>query len=60
MFGSDYKFVDNGIVKQNNIGTFRMLVPAVMLGDQDGMWDHNAWKTEAFYGNPLSGFSIVP
>ena len=59
-FGSDYKIVDNGIVKQNSIGTFRMLVPAVMLGDQDGAWDKNAWKTEAFYGNPLTGFSIVP
>jgi hypothetical protein len=55
-FGSDYKFVDNGIGKQ--IGTYRMLVPAVMSGDQDGVWDRNAWKTDAFYGNPLTGFSM--
>jgi hypothetical protein len=55
-FGSDYKIVDNGIVKQNNLGTYRMLVPAVIIGDQDGAWDRNAWKTDAFYGNPMTGF----
>jgi len=55
-FGSDYKIVDNGIVKQNNLGTLRVLVPAQIIGDQDGQWDRNAYKTDAFFGSPLSGF----
>jgi len=58
-FGTDYKIVDTGLGKQNNLGTFRILVPAVMLGDQDGIWDKAAWKIDAFYGNPLKEF-VVP
>jgi len=58
-FGSDYKIADNGIVKQNNLGTLRTLIAAQIIGDQDGQWDRNAYKTDAFFGNPLIGF-IVP
>lgn len=56
-FGADYKIVDNGIAKQNNMGTLRILVPAQIVGDQDGTWDRNAYKTDAFYGNPLTGLA---
>jgi hypothetical protein len=35
-------------------------VPVVIHGDQDGQWDRNAWKTEANYGNPLTGFNWPP
>ena len=56
---SDYKIADNGIVKQNNLGTLRIVVPAQIVGDQDGQWDRNAYKTDAFFGSPLNGF-IVP
>jgi hypothetical protein len=31
-----------------------------ILGDEDGPWNKNAWKSEAFYGNPLSGFTAAP
>jgi len=55
-FGSDYKIADNGLVKQNSVGTLRVLVPAQIIGEQDGQWDRNAYKTDAFFGNPLSGF----
>lgn len=58
-FGSDYKIADNGIAKQNNIGTLRILVPALITGDLDGQWDRNAYKTDAFFGDPLSGL-VVP
>ena len=58
-FGSDYKIADNGIAKQNNLGTLRVVIPAQIIGDQDGQWDRNAYKTEAFFGSPLSGF-ITP
>jgi hypothetical protein len=54
--GSDYKIVDTGIGKQNNLGTLRVVVPAQIIGDQDGQWDRNAYKTDAFFGNPLTGF----
>jgi hypothetical protein len=54
--GSDGKF-DNGIAAANKIGRERVIVPVQIIGDQDGVWDRNAWKTDAFYGNPLTGFT---
>ena len=50
-------FVDNGIAKNSKLGSNRVIIPVTILGDQDGAWDKNAWKTDAFYGNPLTGFS---
>ena len=47
---------DNGIAAANNIGSDRTVVPVQIIGDQDGSWDKTAWKTDAFYGNPLKGF----
>ncbi len=55
--GADGKIVDNGIVKNNSVLGFRIVVPAQVLGDTDGQWDRNAWKTEMLYGNPLTGFN---
>jgi len=51
------KLVDNGIGTANKIGNTRIIVPVQVLGDSDGQWDRNAWKTDAFYGNPLTGFT---
>jgi hypothetical protein len=55
--------VENGKIKDNGIGTTNKLgtgtavvVPVSILDEQDGPWDHNAWKTDAFYGHPLTGF----
>lgn len=48
---------ENGINAANKIGGRRVIVPVTIIGDQDGVWDRNAWKTEAFYGNPLTGFT---
>jgi len=55
--GADGRF-DNGIASANKLNTFRVVVPVQILGDQDGQWDRAAWKTEAFYGNPLQGFNV--
>ncbi len=41
----------------NKLNTPRVIVPVTIIGDQDGQWDRTAWKTEAFYGNPLTGFT---
>jgi hypothetical protein len=54
--GTNYQLVDTGIGKQNNLGTGRVVVPVQVLGDQDGTWDRNAYRTDAFFGSPLSGF----
>ena len=55
--GSDGDFADNGVAKSNKFVTGRVIVPVTILGDQDGQWDKTAWKNDAFYGNPLTGFS---
>ena len=52
--------VDNGIAAANKLGSNRVIVPVQIIGDQDGQWDKTAWKTEAFYGNPLTGFTAAP
>jgi len=54
--GSGGKLVDTGIGQQSALGTGRIVVPVQVVGDQDGTFDKNAWKTDAFYGNPLTGF----
>jgi hypothetical protein len=48
---------DNGIAAANRLGDDRVIVPVQIIGDQDGSWDRAAWKTDAFYGNALTGFS---
>jgi hypothetical protein len=37
-----------------------VIVPVQIIGTQDGPWDKNAWKTDAFYGNPPQGFTPAP
>jgi hypothetical protein len=51
---------DNGIAAANKLGSDRVIVPVQIIGDQDGQWDKAAWRTEAFYGNPLTGFTALP
>ena len=51
---------DNGIATANKLGSDIVIVPVQIIGDQDGMWNKNAWKTDAFYGNPLTGFTALP
>ena len=51
---------DNGIASSNKLGSDLVIVPVQIIGDQDGMWNKTAWKTDAFYGNPLTGFTALP
>jgi hypothetical protein len=37
-----------------------VIIPVQIIGDQDGMWNKTAWQTDAFYGNPLKGFTPIP
>jgi hypothetical protein len=52
--------LDNGVASANKLGSDRIIVPVQVIGEQDGQWDRAAWKTEAFYGNPLTGFAVSP
>jgi hypothetical protein len=54
--GADGRIVDNGIAKQHKIGGIRMILPVKVIADQDVKYDPLSWKTDAFYGHPLSGF----
>ena len=49
--------LDNGIATSNKLGIDRIVVPVQIIGDQDGPWDKTAWRTDAFYGHPLTGFT---
>ena len=37
----------------------RILFLMKVIGNVD-KWNAAAWKTDAFYGNPLAGFSSLP
>jgi hypothetical protein len=50
---------DNGIATANKLGSDRVIVPVQVIGNQSP-WDQSAWKTGAFYGNPLTGFTALP
>src|SRR5215212_1518822 len=49
--------LDTSLAASNKLGTDRLIVPVTIIGEQDGAWDKAAWKTDAFYGNPLTGFT---
>jgi hypothetical protein len=48
--------LEGGVDTANTLGTDRVVIPVQVVGDSGGTWDRNAWKTNAFYGNPLAGF----
>jgi hypothetical protein len=56
--GPDGSF-DNGIASANKLGSDKVIVPVKVLVDH-APWNKLAWKTEAFYGNPLTGFTAPP
>jgi len=37
-----------------------VIVPVSILDAQDGPWNKAAWKTDAFYANPATGFTGPP
>ena len=51
---------DNGIATSNALGSDRVIFPVQIIGDQDGAWTKTAWQSDAFYGNPLKGFTALP
>jgi hypothetical protein len=59
VIGADGKLVDNGITQKNALGGYAMVLPVKVIGVADGQTSPGSWKTDAFYGNPLTDF-IAP
>lgn len=49
-------FADVGVSLPNGLKTYRVILPVRVMGTAD-KWNPTRWKTEAFYGNPLPGFT---
>lgn len=45
----------NNFASQIPLNNYKVLVPVKIMGTLD-KWNPTAWKTEAFFGNPVSGF----
>ncbi|HRI02651.1 MAG TPA: hypothetical protein PLL77_02810 [Pyrinomonadaceae bacterium] len=47
---------DNGVASSNNFSDGKTIIPVKIMGDRD-KWSSATWKADAFYANPLSGFT---
>lgn len=56
--GEDGKVVDNGIAAANGINPMPIILPLKVLPGGDVKAVPTTYKTDAFYGNPLSKFMI--
>ncbi len=54
--GTDGKIAVPGYSNQIPLPYYRVILPVKVLGAEK--WDSVSWKTDAFYGNPLSGFNL--
>lgn len=54
--GPNGEIVDSGIAAKNGFAGMGTIVPVKIIGGKEGVLDLQSWKTEAFYGNPLTGF----
>jgi hypothetical protein len=55
--GKDGLVTDNNIAANNGIKGFGIIVPAKVIPVKEGTLDLLSWKNDAFYGNPLAGFT---
>lgn len=55
--GPDGKIVDNGLRAANKMGGSWNVLPVKVLPGTDGKPNPEAYKTDAYYGNPLAGFN---
>lgn len=49
--------IGDGFAKQIFLPYYKTIVPAKVIGNLE-KWNATAWKTETFYGNPISGFTL--
>ncbi|MBX7055394.1 MAG: hypothetical protein K1X36_10590 [Pyrinomonadaceae bacterium] len=50
------KFAENGVAAANGFADGKVIVPVRVMGDKD-KWSPATWKADAFYGNPVNGFT---
>jgi hypothetical protein len=55
--GADGRFVVPAYSNQIPLPYYRLILPVKVIGTNE-KWDASVWKTDAFYGNPLTGFEI--
>jgi hypothetical protein len=55
--GADGRFVAPAYSDQIPLPYYRLILPVKVIGNSE-KWDTAAWKTDAFYGNPLNGFMV--
>ena len=55
--GADGKFVVPAYTNQIFLPYHRIVLPVKIVGTTE-KWDASVWKTDAFYGNPLTGFAV--
>jgi len=53
--GADGRFVQPSYTSQIFMPYYRIILPVKVIGGSE-KWNVNDWKTDAFYGNPLTGF----
>ncbi len=58
--GADGKIVDSGIGGKNGFFYTNILPVKIVDTKAAPAYNPNAYKTEAFYGNPLGGFTAIP
>lgn len=54
--GADGRFVVPNYSNQIPLPYYRIILPVKIIGSPE-KWNQAAWKTDAFYGNPLGGFA---
>jgi hypothetical protein len=54
--GSNGTYADNGIAKQNNLTTNKIILPVRIMGTLD-KWNAVNAKAQGFYGNPVNGLT---
>lgn len=55
--GPDGRVVDHGHYKPGYLTYHKVIIPVKVIGGAE-KWNASAWMSEAFYGNPMSSFSI--
>ena len=55
--GTDGRIVDGGYYKPGKLAFYTVIIPVKIIGAAE-KWNAAAWKTEAFYGNPMVGFPL--
>jgi hypothetical protein len=56
--GPDGRIVDNQIAVNNKLGGSAIVVPLKVMGADDPKYKAASWQTDAYYGNPLTGFTL--